>query len=93
MDLYNHCCMQSLFPTEPFEIKYGNTSLYITPVDLSDRFAFQVSFSSLRKTLLVIRAVDHKGNRFWTSMPEGRQKEAEGVGALIEDYIRQHESE
>ena len=93
MDLYNDYSMQSLFPTEPFEIKYGNTSLYITPIDLSDRFAFQVSFSSSRKTLLVIRAVDHKGNRFWTSMPEGRQKEAEGVGTLIEDYIRQHESE
>ena len=83
--------MQSLFPTEPFEIKYGNTSLYITPIDLTDRLAFRVSFSSSRKPLLVVRAVDSNGNRFWTSMPEGRQKEAEGVGALIEEYIQEHE--
>jgi hypothetical protein len=24
---------------------------------------------------------------FWTSIPEGRQKEAEGVGKLIEEYL------
>ena len=85
--------MQSLFPTEPFEIKYGNTSVYVTPVNLADRYAFRVSFSSSRKPLMVVRAVDFEGKRFWTSMPEGRQRVAEGVGELIEEYIKEHQNE
>jgi hypothetical protein len=82
--------MQSLFPTEPFKIIYGNTTLYVVPVEMHDRFAFQVSFSSARKPILVIRAAAYNGDRFWTSMPEGRQKEAEGIGALLEEYIKDH---
>jgi hypothetical protein len=85
--------MESLFPTKPFEIKYGKTTLYINPVDMPGRFAFQIAFSSSRKSLLVVRATDYNGNKFWTSMPEGRQSEAEGVGELIEQYIKEHESE
>lgn len=80
--------MQSLFPKEPFEIIYGQTTLYITPVDIPSRYGFHVRFSSSRKPLLVIRATDFNGDKFWTSMPEGRQREAEGVGQLIEEYIR-----
>ena len=85
--------MQSLFPTEPFEITYGNTTVYITPVDIPGRYGFQVKFSSARKPLLVVRATDYNGDKFWTSMPEGRQREAEGVGELIENYIRDHPAE
>lgn len=82
--------MQSLFPTQPFEIKYINTVLYITPIDMPGRYAFQVKFSSSRKPLLIVRATDFNGDKFWTSMPEGRQTEAEGVGELIEQHIREH---
>ena len=85
--------MQSLFPTEPFEIKYLNTTLYIKPVEMPGRYAFHVSFSSSRKPILVVRATDFNGDNFWTSMPEGRQNEAEGVGSLIEQYIREHPNE
>ena len=76
--------MQSLFPTEPFEIKYGDTSLFVKPVVMPIRVAFQISFSGTRKPLLVVRAVDFNGDRFWTSMPEGRQREADGIVVLIE---------
>jgi hypothetical protein len=82
--------MQSLFPTKPFEIKYKTTSINFTPVDMPGRIAFQANFSSSRKPLLVLRAKDYNGDWFWTSMPEGRQREAEGVGELIEQYIKEH---
>lgn len=81
--------MESLFPDQPFTITYGNTTLTVQPVSMPDRFAFHVTFSSNRKPILVVRAKDFNGSRFWTSMPEGRQKEAEGVGAMIEEYIQQ----
>lgn len=79
--------MDSVFPDQPFQITYGNTVLSIRPVNMQDRLAFHVSFSSERKPLLVVRAKDFNAVHFWTSMPEGRQKEAIGVGRLIEDYI------
>jgi len=49
--------------------------------------AFRVSFSSARKPIVIARASDINAVRFWTSIPEGRQQEAEGVGALIEEYL------
>lgn len=84
--------MQSLFPTQPFTITYSNTTLHIHPVDMPNRLAFHVTFSSNRKPLLVVRAKDVNGTHFWTSMPEGRQKEAEGVGDLIEEFIRNNQA-
>jgi hypothetical protein len=53
--------------------------------------AFHVTFSSSREPLVVARATGREGNLFWTSIPEGRQKEAEGVGMLIEDYLSNKE--
>ncbi len=85
--------MQSLFPTQPFEIKYGNTTLYITPIDIPGRYGFLIKFSSTRKPLVVVRATAINQEKFWTSMPEGRQTEAEGVGKLIEQYIGEHPRE
>ena len=79
--------MESLFPDQPFQITYGNTVLNIRPVEMPGRLAFHVSFSSERKPLLVVRAENFNASYFWTSMPEGRQKEAEGLGNLIEEYL------
>lgn len=78
------------FDIPPFEITHNTTTLYVKQVDMQDRLAFQVRFSSDRKPLLLVRAKDFNGTMFWTSMPEGRQKEAEGVGAMIEEYIKKH---
>ena len=64
--------------------------MYITPVDMPGRYAFHIKFSSTRKPLLVVRATDINRDKFWTSMPEGRQMEAEGVGKLIEKYIQEN---
>ena len=81
--------MQSLFPTEPFTIKYGETLLKIHPMEeLQGRIGFTVYFSSKRKPIRVIRATDANGVRFWTSLPQGRQTEAEGVGKILEEYAR-----
>jgi len=82
--------MQSLFPTKPFKIQYKNTILDIIPLDIEGRYGFQITFSGSRKPLVVVRATAINNEKFWTSMPEGRQREAEGVGELIEQYIREH---
>ena len=56
-------------------------------LDIPKQVAYYVKFSSPRKPITIARAkfVDSKVR--WTSIPEGRQKEAEGIGALIDQYL------
>ena len=73
---------------EEFTLESHGVFIKVKRLGLPGHTAFKVSFSSSRKPLVVARA--HGADRpvFWTSVPEGRQKEAEGVGALIEEYIK-----
>ncbi len=83
---------QPLFPMESFTLTYGRTTLFIEPMSLPDRWGCRVTFSSNRKVLVIVRATDKNGDSFWTSIPEGRQGEAEGVGKLIQDYLQKKEA-
>jgi hypothetical protein len=70
-----------------FELELNGVKMYVHELDLPGHTAFKVVFSSNRKPIIVTRTHDYD-RVFWTSVPEGRQKEAEGVGALIEDYFK-----
>jgi hypothetical protein len=70
-----------------FEIQYKGVTLKVEQLKLSGYVAFRVEFSSSRQPLVVARATNANAVKFWTSIPEGRQKEAEGVAALIEEYL------
>ena len=71
-----------------FTIQYKSVVMDVTRLDLQGYTAFRVEFSSTRKPLVIARATDIDKDKFWTSIPEGRQKEAEGVGQLIEEYFQ-----
>ncbi len=73
---------------ERFEMELNGVKMFIEELDLPGHTAFKVVFSSERKPIIVTRTKDYD-RAFWTSIPEGRQKEAEGVGQLIEDYFKQ----
>ena len=49
---------------------------------------FRVTFSNKKSPLVVTRAIHSNAYKFWTSIPEGRQKEAEEIGALIAEYFK-----
>lgn len=51
---------------------------------------FHIIFSDRRKTLNITVATDDEGSKFWTSLPEGRQEEAELAGKVIAAYIREY---
>jgi len=72
---------------EKFEMKLNGVTMSVQELDLPGNTAFKVVFSSNRKPIIVTRTKDYH-RVFWTSVPEGRQKEAEGVGALIEEYFK-----
>jgi hypothetical protein len=72
---------------QTFSFESHNVTLTCERLDLPKYVAFRVSFSSEREPIVVARAKGMDRPFFWTSIPEGRQKEAEGVGKLIEDYL------
>lgn len=70
-----------------------NVTLTCERLDLPRYVAFRVVFSSSREPIVVARARGVERPFFWTSIPEGRQKEAEGVGKLIDAYLSRKERE
>jgi len=73
---------------EKFELEVRGVTLKVERLSLPGHVAFRIVFSSERKPLVIARAINADAVRFWTSIPEGRQKEAEGVGILIEEYLQ-----
>jgi hypothetical protein len=82
-------------PIEPFELKVNTTTIRIREVEIPGYRAFQTIFSSKREPITIVRATNRKGDRFWTTIPENeaRQKEAEGLGNLIQEYLAKLEQE
>ncbi len=75
-------------PDEIFELELNGVKMVAQQLNLPGYTAFRVTFDSPRPVIVVARANDFNATKFWTSVPEGRQKEAEGVGALIETYLK-----
>lgn len=46
---------------------------------------YYVSSSPDKKPLVITRAEGRGGKAFWTSVPQGMQREAEEIGAIIEE--------
>ena len=69
----------------PFIIDYQGVTVTVAEHSIKDKRVFHIA---LRKPLVITVAYDRQENKFWTSIPEGRQKEAEEIGKLIADYIR-----
>ncbi|MGZ5219793.1 MAG: hypothetical protein ACXWC7_06935 [Chitinophagaceae bacterium] len=69
-----------------FELELNGVKMQVEGLNLPGYTAFRVSFSSSRLPIVVARATKDGGGKFWTSIPEGRQKEAEGIGKLIGQY-------
>jgi hypothetical protein len=72
---------------EKFSFEAYGVTLMCRRLSLPNYVAFKVWFSSKRKPITIARAKGMNAPFFWTSIPEGRQKEAEGVGKLIEEYL------
>lgn len=70
-----------------FKIIHSNVVMDIERIQIPGHTAFRVNFSSNRESLVVTVARHPNSSKFWTSIPEGRQSEAEGMGKLIEQYF------
>lgn len=71
----------------PFEIDSTGT-VSVSEHSVGDARVFHLEFPDNRKPLNIMVSETRKGDKFWTSIPEGRQEEAEQYGKLIANYIR-----
>jgi hypothetical protein len=69
----------------PFEIPYKGETIKVTEQQLSSKRVFYIQ---LNRPLIITVGIKHNDEKFWTSIPEGRQREAEEIGPLIAQYIR-----
>ena len=81
--------LNQLVDTKDQQFNFVSHGVNITcmRLDLVGYVAFHVQFSSNRRPITIARAKGMDAPFFWTSIPEGKQKEAEGVGNLIEEFL------
>lgn len=73
---------------DSFDLDFGTTTIRVEEQQVSGHTFFRVIFSNEIPELRLLRATREGGEKFWTSIPEGRQKLAEQVGPLIENHYR-----
>ena len=74
--------------SDNFELDFEEGKIHVHRHLVGTQTIFRVKFSDTRQPLVVTRATHANAYKFWTSIPEGRQKEAEEVGALISEYFK-----
>ncbi len=74
--------------SDNFELNFNEGKINVHRHLVGTQTIFRVLFSDKRQPLAVTRATRPNAYKFWTSIPEGRQNEAEEVGALISEYFK-----
>jgi hypothetical protein len=70
-----------------FEISYREEKIKVQRHSLGSQTIFRIIFAN-NSPLVITRATHENAYRFWTSIPEGRQREAEEIGKLIEEFYK-----
>ena len=72
----------------PYKIEYEGYVLTVTEVYIKESRVFHVVFSNHLKPLNLVVVESTKGQRYWTSVPQGRQAEADEIGPVIAHYYK-----
>jgi len=71
-----------------FYIELAGQQLQVETATISKQVLFHICFPDHRKPFTISRIYSFDRQRFWTSIPEGRFREAQQIGPLIEAYYR-----
>jgi hypothetical protein len=71
-----------------FNVTYNNSIAFVTEIAVGENRTFTITFDDKRPRLTITVAHKPDGSKWWTSIPQGRQVEAEEVGKLIATYLR-----
>ena len=75
-----------------FELDFKDDKIRVQRHFVSNQTIYRIVFSDKRSPLVITRALTENAAHWWTSLPEGRQREAEEIGPLIADYIKSNQS-
>ncbi|MCC8407692.1 hypothetical protein LJ707_02045 [Mucilaginibacter sp. UR6-1] len=72
-----------------FEIVLNGQTVRVSDQTIKSARIFHVVYPDNKRPLNITIAESTDGEKFWTSLPEGRQEEAEFAGKVIAAYIRE----
>ena len=70
----------------PFEILYKEETVHVLPRKIGRDLVYIIDFPSRRPPIMLTKAIRHGGGHFWTTIPEARDKKAQGM-ALMEAAV------
>jgi len=73
-----------------FDIELNGQIAHVTSHTIKSARVFHLVYHNSRPPLNITIAETADGEKFWTSVPEGRQEEAEIAGKVIAAYIREY---
>jgi len=68
-----------------FVLDFDGAEIKIMRHAIGGHDVYRIAFPDKRKPLVITYAVDARSKDFWTSVPQGRQAEAEAIGKLIQN--------
>ncbi len=71
-----------------FELKSNDVRLRVQEHKIAGQTVFRIAFSDRTPPLVITKAQHFEAHNFWTSIPEGRQNEAEEIGAVISNHLK-----
>lgn len=78
--------MSNLLGNGKFDIEFDGVKIIVTEHTVQDQQVYRLLFNDKRPPLVITRAATWHGD-LWTSLPQGRQEEAEKFGKLVSEYL------
>ena len=72
------------------QLNYAGGLIEIEMHYIDYRYIFRVVFTNGKPPLILTRAEQPNDVFFWTSVPEGRLKEAQEIGKLISEFYKKN---
>ncbi|MEB0280699.1 hypothetical protein [Mucilaginibacter sp. 10B2] len=73
-----------------FDVEINGQVVRVSSHEIKSARVFHVVYPGSKTALNITIAENSDGKKFWTSVPEGRQEEAEFAGKVIAAYIREY---
>jgi hypothetical protein len=73
-----------------FEVELNRQTIRVSDHTIKSARVFQIVYPDRKPDLNITIAEDTDGLKFWTSVPEGRQEEAEFAGKAVAAYLRDY---
>lgn len=78
--------MGNLLGNKKFEIEANGVKIIVTEHTVQDQQVYRLIFNDKRPPLVITTVSTWQGT-MWTSVPQGRQPEADNFGQIVAQYL------